>query len=497
MANTAVTALTAHRRTISEAESEQGMDNQTTNEVKIAGIDLHTLLSDGLRVLRRTAALFAALTLLLTGALCLRVFRSYQPMYRASATFTVYVANALQSEIRSYNTATAEQMAKTFPYILTSGALNERVMSSLDIPAMPAVSASVLSNTNIFTLTVTSADPELAYDVLEAVIECYPDVAEFVVGPTVMNLLDESGVPQEPFNHRDYRAAIKRGVLTGAFLWVAAALVLASLRSTVHSEEELREVLSLRTLGVLPAVRGRGRGRAVCPRFDGGAEYSGFSESVRLLRMRTEKEMRERGMKVLLVSSATPGEGKTTVAINLAMALAAQGKHVLLADCDLRNPSVAGGFGMENGKGLTEYLKGETPYQEILRQSEQENLYLVLAGQPTANASELLAAPACREFVEACRKVFDVVILDTPPAALLADASELAVLADGALMTVRQNYASRSQIMEGAQILSDSHLPLLGCVLNYASSRSPYGGYYGYGYGGYGRAYGEKKEKAE
>ena len=71
------------------------------------------------------------------------------------------------------------------------------------------------------------------------------------------------------------------------------------------------------------------------------------------------------------------------------------------------------------------------------------------------------------------------------------------MLADGALMTVRQNYASRSQIMEGAQILSDSRLPLLGCVLNYASSRSPYGGYYGYGYGGYGRAYGEKKEKAE
>ena len=347
------------------------MDNQTTNEVKIAGIDLHTLLLDGLRMLRRTAALFAALALLVTGALCLRVSRSYRPMYRASATFTVYVANALQSEIRSYNTATAEQMAKTFPYILTSGALSDRVMQSLDIPAMPAVSASVLNNTNIFTLSVTSGDPQRAYDVLEAVIECYPDVAEFVVGPTVMNLLDESGVPQEPFNQRDYRAAIKRGVVTSALVWVAAALVLASLRSTVHSEEELREVLSLRTLGVLPAVRGRGKSRGACPRFDGGAEYSGFSESVRLLRMRTEKEMREREMKVLLVSSATPGEGKTTVAINLAMALASQGKRVLLADCDLRNPSVAAGFGMENGKGLTECLKGNVPYQEILHQSEQ------------------------------------------------------------------------------------------------------------------------------
>ena len=473
------------------------MENNTTNEVKIAGIDLRILLSDGLRMMRRTVALFAVLAVLCTAALCLRVHHSYRPLYRASATFTVYVANPLQSEIRSYNTATAEQMAKTFPYILTSGALNDRVMRELDINAMPAVSASVLSSTNIFTLSVTSGDAQLAYDVLNAVIRYYPEVAEFVVGPTVMNLLDESGVPQEPYNRSEYRLAIKHGLLISAALWVAAAFVLASLRSSVHNEDELRGVLSLRTLGVLPAVRGRRKRRGACPRFESGAEYSGFSESVRLLRMRTEKEMREQGMKVLLVSSATPGEGKTTVAINLASALAAKGRHVLLVDCDLRNPSIAEGFGLENGTGLVEYLKGEAPYQQILRQWENGDLYLVLAGQPSSDASELLTKPECRSFMDACRKAFDYVILDTPPAALLADASELAVLADGALLTVRQNYASRAQIMEGAQILSDSRLPIIGCVLNYAASRSPYGGYYGYGYGGYGQPYGEKKEAAK
>lgn len=473
------------------------MDNNTTNEVKIAGIDLRILLGDGLRMMRRTLALFAALAVLCTAALCMRVYRSYRPMYRASATFTVYVSNPLQSEIRSYNTATAEQMAKTFPYILTSGALNDRVMRQLDISAMPAVSASVLSSTNIFTLAVTSDDPQLAYDVLNAVIRYYPEVAEFVVGPTVMNLLDESGVPQEPYNHREYRSAVKRGVLISAVVWAAAAFALASLRSSVHNEDELREVLSLRMLGALPAVKGRGKRRSACPRFEGGAEYSGFSESVRLLRMRTEKEMREQDMKVLLVSSATPGEGKTTVSINLASALAAKGRRVLLADCDLRNPSIAEGFGLENGTGLVEYLKGEAPYQKILRQWENTSLYLVLAGQPSNDASELLARPECRSFMEACRKAFDYVILDTPPAALLADASELAVLADGALLTVRQNYASRARIMEGAQILSDSGLPIIGCVLNYAALRSLYGGYYGYGYGSYGRPYGEKKELPE
>ena len=471
------------------------MENNTTNEVKIAGIDLRILLGDGLRMMRRTVALFAALAVLCTAALCLSVHRSYRPMYRASATFTVYVTNPLQSEIRSYNTATAEQMSKTFPYILTSGALNDRVMRELGIDAMPVVSASVLSSTNIFTLSVTAGDAQLAYDVLNAVIRYYPEIAEFVVGPTVMNLLDESGVPQEPYNRSEYRPAIKRGVLISAALWVVAAFALASLRSSVHNEDELHAVLSLRTFGVLPAVRGRGKRRSARPRFEGGAEYSGFSESVRLLRMRTEKEMREQGMKVLLVSSATPGEGKTTVAINLASALAAKGRHVLLVDCDLRNPSIAEGFGLENGTGLVEYLKGEASYQEILRRWENGNLSLVLAGRPSNDASELLARPECRSFMDACRKAFDYIILDTPPAALLADASELAVLADGALLTVRQNYASRAQIMEGAQILSDSRLPVIGCVLNYAASRSPYGGYYGYGYGGYGRPYGEKKKE--
>lgn len=461
------------------------MNENNTTEVRVAGIDLHVLLGDTLRLLRRTVLLFAALAVLCAGALCLRAHSSYRPMYRASATFTVYVANPLQSEIRSYNTATAEQMAKTFPYILTSGALSERVMNALGISAMPSVSASVLSSTNIFTLTVTSADAQLASDVLGAVIEYYPEVAEFVVGPTVMHLLDESGVPDKPYNTLSYGSAVKRGVLLAAVVWLAAAVLLASLRSTVHSEEELRQVLSLRTLGVLPAVRGMKKS-AARPRFDNASSGAGFSEAVRLLRMRTEKELHERGMKVLLVSSAIPGEGKTTVAINLAAALAARGKRVLLADCDLRNPSVAPAFGLEGGVGLVEFLRGEAPYQDILRQSGSEGLYLVLAGAPAGDASELLAKPECRSFMEACRKAFDYVILDTPPAALLADASELAVLADGAVMTVRQNYAPRAQIMEGAQVLSDSRLPLIGCVLNYASGTSSYGGYYGRAYGSYG-----------
>ena len=246
----------------------------------------------------------------------------------------------------------------------------------------------------------------------------------------------------------------------------------------MHSEEELKSALNLRTLSTLPVVREK-RKDSACPRYDRGEEHSGFSESVRLLRMRTEKEMDEQGMQVLIISSATPSEGKTTVAINLACAMADRGKTVLLVDCDLRNPSVAKGFGLENGTGLTEYLRGEVSYREIIRPDEKENLYVVFAGTPSGDSSELLAKPECKRFIDDCRNTFDYVILDTPPAAMLSDASELGVLADGVLLTIRQNYASRRHIQEGAQILADSGLPIIGCVMNYATAR--HGGY-GYGY---------------
>ena len=378
------------------------MDNNTTNEVKIAGIDLRRLLSDGLGALRRTLLPFLGLLVLLVGLLCLREYRSYRPMYRASATFTVNVTNPLQSEIRSYNTATAEQMAKTFPYILTSGALNERVMQELNISAMPAVSATVLSNTNIFTLAVSSGDPQLAYDVLNAVITDYPDVAEFVVGPTVMTLLDESGLPKSPYNTRDYTHAVKQGVLIWLVLWLVVALCMASLRTTVHSEQELKQILNLRVISALPVVRGRKKKeRALSPRMDDSASHSGFSESVRLMRIRAEKEMKEQNIKTLLISSATPGEGKTTIAINLADALAEAGSRVLLIDCDLRSPSVARALNRENEVGLSEYLKGETTYQHIIQRSDNQNLFLIFAGRPVSDASELFAKPECRQFLEA------------------------------------------------------------------------------------------------
>lgn len=464
-----------------------GNSNDYT-EKNMAGIDLGILISDFRRGAKHLLIPGILLIVLLTALFCWRTFRSYSPQYQASASFTVYVTNPLQAEVRTYNTATAEQMQKTFPYILTSGALSSKVMKELGISSMPKVTASVLSNTNIFTLTVTSGDPQLAYDVLNAVIAYYPSIAEFVVGPTDMYLLDESGLPTAPINSRDYSAAVKKGVVVGLVLWVGAVLFLCFARSTVHDEEELRRLVNLSCLGMLPMVKAYQKSKTY-PGLTGQGDQYGFVEAMRLIRLRVEKEMQKENHKVLLVSSAIPGEGKTTVATNLALALAQKGSKTLLVDCDLRNPSIAGVLGEKGTRGLSDYLRGNHSINDFIRPTKTENFYAVYGGRPVSNAAELLATEKTQEFIDAAREVFDYIILDTPPCSLLADAAELSSLADCALITIRQDFASKSQILEGIQLLSDDNLPLAGCVLNCVSHGAMGKAYGYYGYGEYYRSY--------
>lgn len=464
------------------------MGSEST-EKSIMGIDLRIFISDFLRSAKHMLWLGIALVFLAVAVFCARTHLTYTPRYQASASFTIYVTDPLQAEVRQYNTATAEQMAKSFPYILTSGALSNMVMQELGITYMPSVSASVLENTNIFTLSVISSDPQLSYDVLNAVITYYPNVAEFVVGPTTMNLLDESGVPSEPMNQKDFNAAIRNGALIGLVLWCGIVLLITVSRSTIHNEEELKRLINLRCMGMLPAISGytKGNRKQRCPIITDSADRLGFSESVRLLRIRVEKELRAHDRKVLLVSSANPGEGKTTVAVNLAVALAKKGKRTLLIDCDLRSPSVASVFGNPKTPGLTEYLSGKVSAEKIIHRQKEMNLFVTFAGTAVSDTAGLLAKAEMRNFIQIARQVFDYVILDTPPCSMLADTSEMAELADCALYTIRQDYAPKEQILEGVQLLSDSGLPLIGCVMNYVKnsvSGNSYG-YYRYGYGEY------------
>ena len=475
---------------------ETTMDGEHSREYGVE-IDLQVLLVDLLRSALRFWWVEVVLVLLCAGVLCFRTHQTYSPQYRAEASFTVYVTNPLQAEIQSYNSATAEQMAKTFPYILTSSALSDLVREELGIGAIPGISASTVENTNIFTLSVTASDPQLAYDVLNAVITYYPEVAEYVVGPTKMSLLDESGVPTQPTNQPDYLHTALRGVVVGTVLWLAILFLIAVARSTVHNEKQLKQMMNLPCLGLLPKAKGYGKGRKIgYPVMIHDDELMGFAESVRLLRLRVEKELRDRGKKVLLVSSAIPGEGKTTVAANLAIALARSGKKTLLLDCDLRNPSVGKVFGQNTTVGLAEYLQGKVSTKEIFQcPIEGIQLIVVYGGKSTGEAAELISKHAAKEFMDTTREVFDYVIIDTPPLGNVIDSAVIAEECDGAILVIESDVISYRFAQEVKAQLEKSNCPILGVVLNKVDMQKQAYGKYGKNYGKYYGDYARKQEK--
>ena len=184
--------------------------NEHRQESTVWAADLLGLFA---RSLRRLWWLCLVLIVLCTALFGGYARLSYRAQYTASITFLVNAGGTAQS---GTSTATAAQMAKTFPYILTSGLLDSAVCADTGLTALPVISATSEEDTNLCTLSVTGTDAQQCYDVLQSVIVHYPDVAELVVGPTELVMMDQTGVPTQPSNPFSWRQPLVRGAVIGA-----------------------------------------------------------------------------------------------------------------------------------------------------------------------------------------------------------------------------------------------------------------------------------------
>lgn len=427
-----------------------------------------------------------------------RAKASYSPYYKTSATFVVSVNQAGIYSDSYYNAATAEQMAKTFPYILNSGILQKVVAEDLGMDSVPgSISAVAIENQNLFELSVSGSDPQQIYDVLQSVIKNYPSVAEYVIGDTQLHILDETGVPTEAENQPDFLPAAKAGAKKALVVCAIVLFLFAFGRNTVRSEEDLKKMLNLKCLGSIPVARFKRRTGVdqELVLIENRKISQTFLESVRTLRMRTLKECKDRESKVWMVTSSMPGEGKSTVTVNLALALAQKEYKVILIDGDLRHPTLAKALGISRdyyGYGFRDTITGIASLEQALIPYKDTGVSLLLGSDAVESTERLLSRRRTREVIAEAAQMADFVIMDTPPAGMLADASILAKYADSAVFVVRQDSVRKDRVLEAVQNLSETGIHMAGCVLNCARAglsshgRSKYGYSYGYGARGYG-----------
>lgn len=425
--------------------------------------------------------------------------KSFVPKYRSEAVFFVHANYADTTDITStsayMNQSAAKSLASTFYYVVSSEHSRMLLQRELGGPVNGTITAFSTADSALFTMRVTSTDAQDSYDILLATIKVYPQVAGSVLGDTAINVIVlPTQAPTEPINSS---GALKSALIAFAITFLLCLLgifLLSMTRKTVHSSEDLRKVLNLKCLGYVPSVhlKKHSNQSSLHVTITNPRVSSIFGESMRSLSLKVQKLMGEG--KVLLVTSTLPDEGKTTISTNLALSLSKAGKRTILIDGDLRKQSLKGSLGInESSEGLVEILSGSSKDFHLL--SVPDSKLVLLSGDKTIDRPQpLLDSAQFAQVIDMLRQKLDYIIIDSPPAAFLADAVTIAKYADATLYVVRQDHANSSQIVDSIHSLSGSGTNLIGCVLNQTqagTTRYGYGSKYGGGYG-YGYSYGYK-----
>lgn len=300
-----------------------------------------------------------------------------------------------------------------------------------------------------------------------------------------IQILEAAELPQSPFSpNLPMNLLIALGI--GLGLGGGVIFLIGALDNTIKGEEDVLRNTRIPLLGSLPeldlqAVAGLAtEGAPTLDMMTHLAPKSSFAEGIKTLRTNLMFISPDNPPKMLLVTSPGPGEGKTLLSSNMAIAMAQSGFRTLIVDCDLRRPRVHKAMGLENSAGVSDVVSGAATLADAIQSTEVENLFALPAGHIPPNPSELLHTKAFAELLKGLRNQFDRILLDSPPVGAVADAMILSRSVDGVLVVLKYGQTRRELFRRSIDQLEAIGAPLMGCILNDVKRNAA-----GYGYSYY------------
>lgn len=426
---------------------------------------------------------------------------SYKPQYTSKVVFISSNRNEgeITGSISSGDVTASSTLNSTFKYILTSDEFLTDVIrksgANYSVRELRSnISIVVPADTLILELGVTTPSAQTSFAVARAIETSYAPYVESVKN-TNLEIFSGASAASAPDSNSDVAIL---GVL-GFFIGVAVSVIIIVLsdlsRATIRSQKDIQTELGLSVIGRVGHIKkDRRKGKKRSLLITDLSTGFGFIEAYKIIRTKIEILAGKKGYKTIMVTSASENEGKTTVAVNLAIALGQNGKSVLLVDGDLRKPAVAKALSISTpeSRSVLDVIKGRIPANEAVRFIKRYGIYVLASGIAGDNASELLSGQKAGELFRSLKESFDYVIVDTAPVNVVTDSIIVAGYSDSVLLVVRDDATPVSFIQDAVSAISDSGTPILGSVYNNVektSSAGGYGGYSGYGYGkkqGYG-----------
>lgn len=469
------------------------MDDKTINSSEEIEIDLRRVFG----ALTSKAWLIGLVAIVCAAAAFFGTLFFVTPKYTASAMF--YVNNSSLSlgeaslSISSADISASRGLVKSYIVILnTRESLNDvidyagvdRTYSQLK----GMISAAAVDSTEIFQVVVTSPDPEEAEKIADAIAYILPKRISSIIEGTSAKVVDAAVLPVSPSS-----PSYTKNTMLGFAIGLAAAVIWIVLRElmdiTIRTEEDIAQSCRHPVLASIPDMEvqakgahaygyGSKKGTAKAGSRDGQRTDmvgSGISfvaaESYKLLRTKLQFSFAdENNCRIIGVSSALNGEGKSLSAANLAYTLSQLGKRVLLIDCDMRCPSLAEKLPVNKAPGLSDFLTGQGHGDSLIQfcgiKGEEHAFHVISSGRIPPNPMELLSSARMEKMLAKLRDNYDYIILDLPPVGEVSDALAVSKLADGMLIVVRQNYCDRIALNSAIRRFEFVDAKILGVVFN-------------------------------
>jgi capsular exopolysaccharide synthesis family protein len=385
-------------------------------------------------------------------------------------------SNYVQNIVQSY------ALLATTPYVL------QPVIDQLQLTDTPAQLATRIAvetplNTVVIQVAVTDNSPEQAQRVAAAInkslISAVSDLSPKIGNQPAVHLeeISPATLPQN-YVAPDTRIYTLVGVLVGLALGVSIAFLRQQLRSRPSIAEDIEDFTDLPVLGEIPRLpRGTTIPKNALQNPDGPA-----AESLRALAASLRFVSVDNPANVIIVTSADPSDGKSSVAAGLGLTLAQTGHRTLVIDADLRNPSIAPLLGIEGGVGLTTVLLHDCAFQDAIQPWGHENLSILPGGLISPNPGQLVSSGQLGDTVSEARAEFDMVIVDTSPVMAVSDALWLTQLADGVLIVARARKTPIRRLRAAIDSVTSTRATIFGVVLNcvrLTSDSRYHGSYYG------------------
>lgn len=423
-------------------------------------------------------------------------YTATQPkVYAANANGLVFVGQSARDPATiSVQDSLAKSKAASYVAIATSRAVADKAIADLGLDASAAgligdITVTQPEGTAQLRVRATAEKPELAREIADAWVRAIAmrvqeienpsgKAATDVIRVTPIEAAALPTVPISPLPKRNLGA----GALLGVLLGLAYAIVRNRLDRRLRDPSEVERRFGVTTIGQVPLAKAKDETERATTPLGTGLDRRNWSSAEAFRKLRTNLAyMRvDDPPRTIVITSPRPGDGKSTTASNLAVAIALSGQPVVLVDADLRRPTVADTLGLVEGAGLTDLLIGTVKIDDVLQQHPDiEHLAVLAAGSIPPNPSELLSSQSMRNLLQELA-VDRIVVIDAPPLLPVTDAAVLTRSSDGAIIVVSYGSTLDTELEGTLHQLSTVQGTVLGLVFNRVPDKgSSYGGYYG------------------